>query len=310
MQTSDSSIDYPGIALALGGAALFSTKPIFIKFAYAAGATSVTLLELRMLLALPFYLLIGGWLLWRQPLQPAQWRGLPVAALVGILGYYLASLLDMWGLEYISAQLERLILFAYPTLTVLLVWWWQGQRPQAGIWLALLLTYCGIATLFIQDLQQLGTEVLFGGGLVLGAAVAFAAYVVLAKAPTQLLGSRLFTCVAMSAASLAIFLHSSLSQSVSLASISWPIWAYAAAIAVVCTLLPSFMVSAAIARLGSSKTALTGTCGPVITSVLAVQLLDEPFSLWHLLAMGLVIVGVSLAMRPPQGRTPAAKSAA
>ncbi len=292
-----------GIAIAIAGAGLFSLKPILIKLAYAEGVDSTTLMALRMALSLPIYIAIGwhAWLV--SPLAGKRLAGERLAsgqlralgwrvAAVGVLGYYGASYLDLWGLTLITAQFERMILFTYPTLVALLGWLFFRQRLTGHALLALAMSYAGIAVVFGHDVQDFGDDVAFGTVLVLLSSLCFAGYMLFSKPLIEQLGSRLFTCLAMSAASLAILLHYALLHEMSLDQVSARVLWLALAIALLATVLPSLLISEAIKRIGPGHTSIVGSIGPVITSLLAVMVLDEAFSWAHLLGLGLVIGGV------------------
>lgn len=284
-----------GLLLAIGGTALFALKSIFIKLAYAYGVDTTTLLTLRMLLALPFY---AGMLIWllRKPdaVKPVP-RELLMLIGLGFMGYYLASWLDMEGLQHISAQLERLTLYTYPIMTTLLGWLFLREKITRQIVMALVLTYSGIVLLYAHEAQWNADKAMLGVTLVTGAALTFAFYVVFSKRLIGKLGSLLFTSIAMLASTLFIFVHFLATHTLAdLGVLPLPVWGYAVLLAVFSTLLPSFMVSEAIHRIGAAKTSIVGTIGPVFTILLAVWLLGEPFGWFHLAGMALVMGGVSL----------------
>ncbi|OQX01464.1 MAG: EamA family transporter [Thiothrix lacustris] len=284
-----------GLLLAIGGTALFALKSIFIKLAYAYGVDTTTLLTLRMLLALPFY---AGMLIWllRKPdaVKPVP-RELLMLIGLGFMGYYLASWLDMEGLQHISAQLERLTLYTYPIMTTLLGWLFLREKITRQIVMALILTYSGIVLLYAHEAQWNADKAMLGVTLVTGAALTFAFYVVFSKRLIGKLGSLLFTSIAMLASTLFIFVHFLATHTLAdLGVLPLPVWGYAVLLAVFSTLLPSFMVSEAIHRIGAAKTSIVGTIGPVFTILLAVWLLGEPFGWFHLAGMALVMGGVSL----------------
>jgi drug/metabolite transporter (DMT)-like permease len=285
-----------GTLFALGSAAGFSLKAIFIKLAYPYGIDAVSLLCLRMLYALPVFLIVLWRLGWPQ-LNARQW--LAMVAL-GLAGYYLSSLLDFVGLRYISAGLERLVLFVYPTLTVLLGMLWHRRPwdPRLGVPLAL--CYLGIALAVIHDLQFTGSMqyTLIGSALVLGAAFSFAAYLTLGGALIKTLGAGRYTALSLVIASIAIVLHFSLTHELaSLRAMPWPVHAWTLAMAMIATVLPSFAQTAAIERIGAERMALIGTLGPVLTLGFSVWWLHEPLSIWQVLGAMLVIVGVRSATR-------------
>lgn len=302
-----------GVWLAIGGTFLFALKSIFIKLAYAAGTDAETLLALRMLLAAPFY---GAMLCWLKretshensrehsanpPLSlPLLLRLLGLA----FLGYYLASILDLWGLELISAQLERLTLFTYPTLIALLSWLLGRERLTLKVITALLLSYIGIGCMsWGEQLHSSSQDLLPGVLLVLGSALSFACYVVLARPLLLLFGSRRFTALVMLGSTLFVLLHFAISQPLSSLLVSRELLGYALLLAFVSTVLPSFMVNAAIARIGATRATILGSAGPVFTFGLAVWWLQEPTSFNHLIGTLLVIAGVTLVSYTPKGKS-------
>lgn len=283
-----------GIALAILAAAGFSSKAILVKLGYAQGVSAVTLLALRMSLSLPFFL----WVAWRSsaaaaPLSRADgWRLLGL----GLLGYYGASILDFLGLQYISAGLERLILFVYPTLTVLLGVLFQGQRVGRREWLAILLCYLGIASAFLHDLGQAGDarEIWLGSAYVFASALCYATYLAGSAPMIARLGAARFTALAMLASTASTLLHFAIEQPWSALIQPAPVYAIGAAMALFATVLPVFAQSGAIRHLGSSRAALIGTLGPILTIGLGWLVLDEACSLPQLAGAALVVLGVVL----------------
>ncbi len=290
-----------GLALAALAALGFSFKAIFVKLAYAVpqaqAVDAVTLLALRMVLSLPVF----AWVGWRAgrtlaPLTPRDW--LAVLAL-GLLGYYGASILDFMGLQYISASLERLILFTYPTLTLLLGVLFLGQRTTRAQVVALLLSYLGIGLAFAHDLRVAGDlhSVLLGASLVLGSALSYAFYQAGSEPAIARLGAARFTALALLVSTLATLLHFALRQPLAALRQPAPVYLYALGMAIFSTVLPVFMTSAAIRRIGAARTALIGTLGPVLTIFFSAGLLDEPLSPAQLLGAALVVGGVVLIGR-------------
>lgn len=288
-----------GVVLAIAGTFLFALKSIFIKLAYAAGVDAETLLALRMLLSAPFYGVVLLLML-RQRRWPVAER--PRVALwvvvLGFFGYYLASLLDLLGLELISAQLERLTLFTYPALIAVLAAIFLGERLTARVVSALLLCYLGIWVIYGREAQFSGeAATLTGVLLVLGSALSYAIYVVLAKGLLRRLGSPLFTSIAMLGSTLFVLIHFALVRPLSALLVNGEVLGYALLLAFVSTVLPSYMVAEAIQRIGATRATIFGSVGPVFTLLLAVVWLNEPTSLHHLLGMALVILGVGLVSR-------------
>ncbi len=286
------NITLTGILIAASGAALFSLKPVIIKLAYEYQVDTVTLLTLRMLYALPFYLLPLCIWLWGSPYQRPSLKQTLQAALAGICGYYLAALLDLMSLQYISAQLERLVLFTYPTLVVLTGVVLFKQPLRKGTLPALILSYCGIAIIFARDFSLQGDNILLGSLLAFGAAITFAGFIISSKPLSTALGSARFTSLAMTASSTAILTHFLISKDISALAQPLPVHGYAALMAVVATVLPSYLMAEGIRRIGAATSSLTATIGPIITAGLAVVVLGEDFTRYHLAGLILVVGGV------------------
>ncbi len=289
--------DRIGVALAVLAAFGFSFKAIFVKLAYAAAPVdAVTLLSLRMVFSLPAFLWIGFTAGNAIPLTRRDWGTLVV---LGVLGYYASSMLDFLGLQYISAGLERLILFTYPTLTVLIGVLFMGQsleKRQVG---ALLLSYAGIGLAFAHDLQ-LGGDVatlLTGAAFVFGSALTYAIYSAGAEPAIRRLGSARFAALAMLVSTTATQLHFFATQPLTALVQPLPIYLYGAAMALFSTVLPILWQSAAIRRIGAARSVLIGTLGPVLTIFFSWWLLQEPVSAAQLAGAGLVLAGVLLVSR-------------
>ena len=287
-----------GVALAVLAALGFSFKAIFVKLAYAAAPVeAVTLLSLRMVFSLPVFLWVGFTASRSAP--PLTWReGLSVT-LLGLLGYYGASILDFLGLQYISAGLERLILFTYPTLTVLIGVLFMGRTLSRREVAALSLSYTGIALAFAHDLQLVAdsSTVWLGVALVFASSLSYALYLSGSAAAIERLGAARFTALAMLVSTAATQAHFLASEPLSAWVQPMPVYAYGLAMAVFSTVLPVFMQSAAIRRIGPSKAVLIGTLGPVLTIFFGWWLLDEPLSLSQMGGTALVLTGVWLVSR-------------
>ena len=287
-----------GLSFAIAGTALFGMKSVFIKLAFLQGVDAATLLALRMLIAFPLYLLILIWVVRRQYKQtPPKVINLhlPDAFAIlalGFMGYYLASILDFEGLRYISVQLERLILFTYPVMVALLSWLIFSEKITARIGLSLLCTYLGIVFLYSYESSTESDDTLLGTGLVALAAFSFAFYVIFSKAYIHRFGSIFFTSAAMLSSTLFVLIHFFSGHQLSDLNVDGMIWLWAALLAIVSTLIPSFLVSEAIHRIGATKTSIAGTLGPVFTVLLAVFILDEAFGWAHFFGMSLVVLGV------------------
>jgi len=265
---------------------------VIIKLAYQAGLTAETLLTLRLLISAPAYAAIGLMAVRRGRALPEPKLALK-AMLVGALGYWLASYTDFEGLNYISVQFERLILFTYPAFVVLFgaLLFKQKVRP-AALW-GVALSYAGLILMFGTNLQSLGPAVTKGALLVLTAAVAFAFYQLLAKDMVTRLGSRLFTCIAMLGAMAATVLQFVLTRPLSDLEVSRTGLGYAAFLAVGATIVPTFLLNAALERISPQANGAIGTLSPVITLALAVAVLGEHIGWVDIAATVLVIAGVA-----------------
>ena len=289
--------DGTGVLLAVVAALGFSLKAIFVKLGLAEGAGPVTLLALRMAFSLPVFLWIGLRESRGAPaLAPRDWV---VLSLLGLLGYYGASILDFLGLQYISAGLERLILFTYPTFTLLLGALFYGQRIGRREVAAVTLCYAGIAAAFAHDLD-VGAErgaVWLGGGLVLASSLSYALYLSGSARAIHRLGAARFTALAMLVSTSTTLLHFAVAEPLAALVQPWPVYAYGLAMALLCTVIPVFAQSAAIRRIGPGRAVLIGTVGPLVTIALGWWILGEAMSVWQLLGAALVVAGVLLVGR-------------
>ena len=283
-----------GLAAAVLGAAGFSIKAIFVKAAFRYGVDAETLLALRMLYSLPLFLLMGlaATRSAAAPISAADWRAL---TLLGVLGYYTASYLDFLGLQYVSATLERVILFTYPTMVVLFTAWRERRLPTRSTWSALMLCYAGVALVVTHDLRSGGSEIVIGSALVFASAVSYAFYLLRAGPLLVRLGSaRVAAWGTTIACVLALMQFVVLRPISSIVVQPWQVQALSAAMAVFSTVLPVWLVSEAMRQLGAGPTAMIGSLGPVITLLLAWLLLGESFGALQLLGAGLVIYGVRI----------------
>ena len=287
-----------GLLFAAIAAFGFSFKAILVKLAYPHGVDAITLLALRMTFALPVFLWVG--FVSSRSAAALTLRDWASVAVLGMLGYYGASILDFLGLKYISAGLERLILFTYPTITLLLGLAFQGRSISRREWLALGLCYLGIGAAFAHDVQVSGDPAVIwvGAGFVFASSVSYALYLSGSAGMIARLGAARFTALAMLASTAATFGHFAATQPMeALVAQAWPVYALGLAMAIFSTVLPVFAQSAAIRRLGSGQAALVGMAGPLLTIVFAWLLLGEGFSAAQMLGVVLVVTGIVLVGR-------------
>ena len=284
----------------------FSTKAILVKLAYRQGIDSVSLLALRFGFSAPFfaYGAFGAHLHGKRPPALGR-RDMGTLIALGVLGYYLASLSDFIGLRYISAGLERLILFVYPTLVVVIEAALFKIRLERRQTVALFITYAGIFLAFRGELGSLGSDVPRGAAWVFASALTYAVYLIGAGQMVPKLGSQRFTALALLAATAAVLLHACLSGAklVGLPPIAYVI---GLVMALVATVLPAFLLGRGIALLGSGPAAIVSTVGPVSTIVLAYLVLQEAISATEFVGTALVVGGATLvasgAKRAPRDR--------
>ncbi len=283
-----------GFILAIFGTALFSLKSIFIKLAYAEGLNSDSVLMIRMAIALPIYLVILFWLSRVKTKPEGLSSKLLKITFLGFIGYYLSSYLDLKGLEMISAQLERLTLFTYPIMVAILGALFFKTPITRKVLLALVITYGGLLIVFAKEVTLSGEQVPLGTLLVFLAALSFSFYVLFGKQMIHQIGSLWFTSLAMTISSIFVLLHFGLFSDFTNLSITPMAWLWLGLLAIVSTVIPSFMISEAIAKIGPAQTGIVGILGPIVTMGLAITILNEPFTVWHALGMVLVIGGVAL----------------
>ncbi|MBV1776656.1 DMT family transporter [Burkholderiaceae bacterium DAT-1] len=282
-----------GRILAMLSAAGFSLKSIFIKLAYAGGQVdAISLLAIRMSISLPAFIWLARAGTRTNPLTRREWLAL---ALLGLFGYYLSSLFDFMGLLYISAGLERLILFTYPSLVVLMEAVLHRKPVGRHTLFALVVIYCGLIAAFWHDLHQSkDTAAVITGSLwVLASSVTFSIYYLGTGRFVKQIGSTRLAGFAGAFASGYVLAHYfSQRTPTDLLAVPVNVWGWGLTLAIVSTVLPIWLAAKAVSKLGAGYTATIGTLGPGMTIVLGWIILNEPFSLLQLLGMSLVIGGV------------------
>ncbi len=283
-----------GLALAAAGAVAFSGKAIIVKLAYRHGVDAVTLIMYRMLMALPIFALMAWWCSRGQPaLSRRDWLGV---LWLGFTGYYLASFLDFAGLQYVSASLERLILYLNPTLVVLLgVFLYRLRVSGQQMW-AMGISYSGVLLVFGHEAMlqgpQLASSVAWGAVLIFLSAVSYALYLSYSGELVQRLGSLRLVGLATSVACVLCLLQFVLLRPLSAAVVAPEVLWLSLLNATLCTALPVVMVMMAIERIGSSATAQTGMVGPMATLFMGWLILGEPINAWVIAGTVLVLLGI------------------
>lgn len=270
----------------------FSGKAILVKLAYRHGIDAVTLLTLRMAFSVPIFLAAALWSVSRGHARPVAARDWGAIVLLGLLGYYLSSLLDFMGLSYISAGLERLVLFLYPTMVVLLSALFYRRAVKRREWIALALGYSGIALVFLHDVGGAQKGIVLGTLLVFGSTLTYSTYLIGTGHIVARVGAVRFTAYAMLVASTATLLQFGLTHPLAGIRQPMPVYQLSLAMAVFSTVLPVFLLSAAIRTIGSGHASLIGSVGPVSTIFMAAWFLGEPVSSLQIAGSALVLAGV------------------
>jgi len=273
------------------GAAGFSTKSVLAKFAYMHGADALTVLALRMAFAMPFFIVMAAWGEFCVE-QRVSRRDFALIAMLGFIGYYLSSYLDFVGLEYVSAGLERLILFLYPTVVVLLSCAIAGRRVTKQEAFALALCYGGAALAFFHETKVEGSNMPLGAGLIAACTVTYAFYLVLGADVVKRAGAARFSAYAMIVASVAVLAHFYIARGATSLHAPVEVLEISLVMALVATVFPVFMMSEGLRRIGASKAAIVSSAGPVITIAMAYAMLNEPVSAPQIGGTALIILGV------------------
>jgi len=283
---------WPGLALAVAGSIAFSGKAIIVKLAYRYGVDAVTLIAYRMLFALPLFALLAAWAGRGRPALTA--RDWIVVCGLGFSGYYLASFLDFAGLAYVTASLERLILYLTPTLVLALGVLVFGRKVTGRQMIALAVSYCGVLLVFGHEISFRGTNTALGAALVFGSTVSYAIYLVASGEEVRRLGALRLTGLATSVACLFCIVQFLVLRPMSALAVAPQVIWLSLLNATLCTFAPVLMVMMAIERVGASVAAQTGMIGPLSTILMGIVILGEPFTGWIVAGTLLVLSGIWL----------------
>ena len=290
-----------GLIFAIIGTACFSVKSIFIKLAYQHGASPVMLMALRMLFALPFYLVAIAYIESKteQRIKKADAFQILIA---GFLGYYLASLLDFIGLTMIDATIERLILYTYPSFVLLFSFFLKRHSLNRYFVIGAIVTYSGMIVLLGGNGFVLSEQSLFGGGLVLMSAISYALYLVMAEGTIPRVGGSRFNAYAMTVSCILILSQHVLTADIVFPDVSLPILGYGALLAIVSTVIPSFLVIAGLSKIGASQTAVLGMLGPFITIFASMLILSESMTAQQWIGATAIMCGILIVSRQGKSR--------
>jgi drug/metabolite transporter (DMT)-like permease len=280
-----------GLLFAMAGAIGFSGKAIIVKLSYRYGVDATQVIFYRMAFALPFFLALAWWAGRGQvALTRRQWW---MVGSLGFSGYYLASMLDFLGLQYISASLERLILYLNPTIVVLLSRWLFKRHATRAQWVGMALSYTGVLLVFGHELQLDGCATAVGAGLVLASTLSYAYYLMYSGEMIRQIGSLRVVGLATTIACVLCMVQLPLTQPWSALAVPSPVLWLGLLNATACTAMPVLLVMLAVERLGAGLASQTGMVGPMSTIAMGIVLLDEPFNRWIVVGTVLVLSGVA-----------------
>lgn len=283
-----------GVLMVLLGAICFSSKGVFAKLSYQHGASAIDILNLRMLFSLPFYILIYFNEQRKNKISITNSIKRNIL-IIGIIGYYLAALFDFIGLQYISANLERIVIFTYPTFVLILGYILFKRNINKIQLISILLCYAGIVISFYSDIQHFDFKNgIMGISFVLLSSLTYAFYLVKSDNIIKEIGTLRFTCLSMIISCCAVLIHNFILNGFNLFSYSKTIYLLGFVIATISTVLPSFFISYGISLIGSSNMSIVASFGPISTMFLAYFILQEKITLLHVVGTFLVLVGVYL----------------
>jgi drug/metabolite transporter (DMT)-like permease len=284
-----------GAALVVLGSVLFAGKAVLVRYNYIHfKVDTVPLLALRMLFSAPFYAVILYFQNRKQSEVPKlmgkEWLWMMGISLVG---YYLASFFDFWGLAYITASIERLVLFIYPTLVVVISAIFFKKPIHKIQYIALIITYLGVVISFIPDIQMgMQKDLIIGVTLIFLSSLTYALYLIGSGEMIPKIGSLRFTCYAMLISTMMIMVHYSITIGGGLFSYQSDVYVLSMVMAVFTTVIPSFMISEGIKRIGSGNASIIGSIGPIATIIMANIFLGEIITSWQIIGTFVVLGGV------------------
>lgn len=286
------------IILALVGAIMFSSKAVVVKLSYEYKIDSLSLLLLRMGFSLPIYIIIAFIKPNNSVNKKHSYKDWFNLIFLGVIGYYFASYLDFQGLQYITASLERLVLFIYPTITTVLAFIYLKRAISVYKIIAIVFTYIGIGVAFLgKDHHNIKDDFWLGVGLIFASAITFSIYLVGSEKIIPKFGVKRFTTYCMIVSCISVLIHFGIKSDIDITSFPWQVYALGGVIAIFNTVLPSYMMSASIKIIGSSTTAVLSSVGPISVIILGYLLLDEQISYFQIAGTFIVIIGVIIMSR-------------
>jgi drug/metabolite transporter (DMT)-like permease len=277
-----------------GAAILFASKGLFSKALYQRGVGFELLVTVRALLAMPLFV----WFAVRSNRgeaagAPIPWSAYAGASIAGITCYYVGAMVDFWALELIDASIERVLLFSYPALVVLISSFMRRQAPERRVVWAMLITYVGIFfAMGGVDLAELRAN-LFGASLVLIAALTTAIYFLIGERYVHVLGSTRFAAIGMSSSAIVLTAHFAVFRSFDeVRALDAHSWGLLVILGIACMFLPGLMQAEGVRRVGAQRAAIGSTVGPPTTIALAALFLGERLNGWQLLGSAMIVASV------------------
>jgi len=284
--------DLIGFAIAITGVLLFSAKAVLVKLCYEFRVDTISVLMLRMSFSLPVFIIIGLFKS-EKGKEPLTIKSFLWLVGFGVLGYYGASYFDFQGLQYIDASLERLILFVYPTIVVLLSALVLKSKLEGKQFIAIAITYIGLLVIFLPNFIVTDVEVsVLGIVLILLSALTYASYLVASQFFVPKFGTVRFTTYAMVISCVVVMIHYFLDEDASVIGLHWKVYLYGFLMAIFCTVIPSYLISEGIKRINASRVAIIGSLGPVSTISLSILLLGESLNMYQVLGGVVIVSGV------------------
>lgn len=293
VKTTTSSFNVWAMTITFTGVFLFGAKAILVKLCYQEGINANTMIMLRMCAALPVYVVILLWGKNWEVFKSISTKDHITIIVLGMIGYYLSSFLDFLGLQYITASLERLILFAYPTLVVLLSAIFLKKKMTRDQIIAIIVTYVGLVITMFENLNlEDSSNIYIGCALIFGSALTYAIYLIGSGQLLASIGTWVFTSYSMIVSAICVIINSFVFPVKPLAEIPPIVYGYGLVVAIFCTILPSFMISYAIKQVGASKVSIVGSVGPVFTIFLSYFILHETLSIYQIIGGAVILMGV------------------
>ena len=270
----------------------FCSKAVFVKLAFRFDMDAVTILALRMAMALPFFL-VGGWIDAKRNPRPITARDWGMLALLGFFGWYLSSMVNFMGLEHVSVGLERMILYTYPSLVILGSVLWFRKPLRGLVVVAMLVSYAGIVIGYHAEAVTKSTDhTLYGALLIFASAVSYAVFVMLSGQVVSRIGPVRFTSCVVGFSAVFVLIHFIITHPpAKLVQLSPEAYGCGVALAIAGTVIPSYLFSIGLKRAGSQAFAIIGMIGPLGTVFLGWMILGEALNVVQVLGLVLTLAG-------------------